>query len=70
MSETEATILGKRERETEEARESNGGPKDSAEATDDSDDDIGPMPMPAGAAGAQATRKKRKSTQKDAFLIS
>ncbi|KAL5482454.1 CYP15 [Sanghuangporus weigelae] len=68
MSESEASVLGKRERDVEEARESNGGPKDPEE--EDSDDDIGPMPMPAVAAEAQTARKKRKTLPHEKLYLS
>ncbi|OCB88921.1 peptidyl-prolyl cis-trans isomerase [Sanghuangporus baumii] len=68
MSESEASVLGKRERDVEEARESNGGPKDTEE--EDSGEDIGPMPMPAGAAEAQAARKKRKTLPHEKLYLS
>lgn len=61
MSESEDTVLGKRERDgLEETQGSNGKPDMVDDATEDSDDDIGPMPMPAGAPEVQAARKKRK----------
>ncbi|GJE98402.1 peptidyl-prolyl cis-trans isomerase [Phanerochaete sordida] len=57
-SETENTVLGKRERDGQEPEDSM--PDANVRVEDDeSDDDIGPMPMPAGA-GNGAVKKKRK----------
>ena len=64
MSSTDATVLGKRERDDAEGHAAvdgstaNGAAQPSA-VDDDDDDDIGPMPLPAGA-DTKATRKKRK----------
>ena len=62
-SERDASVLGKRSRNGEEAEN---GKMDTVEdhqepmdADDDDDDDVGPMPMPAGA-GGQVAKKKRK----------
>jgi peptidylprolyl isomerase domain and WD repeat-containing protein 1 len=53
-SETEATVLGKRERD-----ERNVAPApDASTYNDQSDEDIGPMPIPSDATGA--VKKKRK----------
>ena len=59
-SENDATVLGKRTRESQD--NGNGDVKDTHPDqmdADDSDDDVGPMPMPSGVEG-QATKKKRK----------
>ncbi|KAH8114737.1 peptidyl-prolyl cis-trans isomerase [Phellopilus nigrolimitatus] len=67
MSDAEATVLGKREREERAGggrasdADADVGPQPIAEDGDDSDDDVGPMPMPEESAGNdQVARKKRK----------
>ncbi|KAI5121089.1 hypothetical protein M0805_008602 [Coniferiporia weirii] len=78
MSDTDATVLGEREREREDAEEhaSNGsaddGPQPAVAATrdDDSDDDIGPMPMVVDEAEEKAVRKKRKVLPHEKLYLS
>lgn len=62
-SENDASVLGKRSRNGQEAEEHSAkevqAQPDPMDAEDDSDDDVGPMPMPVDAAGPVA-KKKRK----------
>jgi peptidylprolyl isomerase domain and WD repeat-containing protein 1 len=66
MASTDASVLGKREREEQEGNIIADGDvskaasrPDAAVEDNDDDDDIGPMPLPAGAE-SKAVRKKRK----------
>lgn len=62
-SENDASVLGKRSRNGQEAEEHSAkeveAQPDPMDAEDDSEDDVGPMPMPVDAAGPVA-KKKRK----------
>ena len=65
MSESEATVLGKRERGAKEAEDANGQSTVVDAEQEESDDDIGPMPMPADTLEAKTARKKRKGANND-----
>ncbi|EJC97808.1 peptidyl-prolyl cis-trans isomerase [Fomitiporia mediterranea MF3/22] len=67
MSDAEASVLGKRERDAAAEDEANGN---SNNVTEDSDDDIGPMPMPADAPEAQVIKKKRKVLPHEKLYLS